>query len=145
MHFISSLYYKEVTHFFGVVGFAHILSFFVLSYHVFLCSEFRLWGTLRFPHKTMFGSSLFPVVYRKQQVLFTLVLFVCAQWCATHIVFQSCVTYVFRWKLLQFIIPTQLKKQLLKLKIMENSLCNLCHTEEVLVNTLFFSKRFGGK
>ena len=34
---------------------------------------------------------------------------------------------VFRWKLLHFIIPT--KKLLLKLKIMKNSLCNLCNIE----------------
>jgi hypothetical protein len=35
----------------------------------------------------MFGSSLPPVVCRKAHVLITLFVFVCAQWCPTHIVF----------------------------------------------------------
>ena len=35
---------------------------------------------------------------------------------------------VFRWKLLHFIIPT--KKLLLKWKVMNNSLCNLCNIVE---------------
>jgi hypothetical protein len=35
---------------------------------------------------------------------------------------------VFRWKLLHFIIPTQ--NILLKWKMMENNLCNLCNIEE---------------
>ena len=35
---------------------------------------------------------------------------------------------VFRWKLLHFVIPTQ--KILLKWKMLENSLCNLCNIEE---------------
>jgi hypothetical protein len=47
---------------------------------------------------------------------------------------------VFRWKLLQFIIPTK------KWKIMENSLCNLCNIEEDDSHyfTTFF-KEFWGK
>ena len=36
--------------------------------------------------KTMFGSSLSPVVCRSAHVLFTLFVFVCAYWCPTHIV-----------------------------------------------------------
>ena len=34
--------------------------------------------SLRFPHKTMFGSSLPPIVCRRAHVLFTLFVFVCA-------------------------------------------------------------------
>ena len=37
--------------------------------------------------KTMVGSSLPPVVCRRARVLFTLFVFVCVQWCPTHIVF----------------------------------------------------------
>ena len=43
-----------------------------------------LWCPLRFPHTTMFGSSLPPVVCRS--VLFMLFVFVCVQWCLTHVV-----------------------------------------------------------
>jgi len=36
--------------------------------------------------KTMFGSSLAPVVCRRAYVLFTLFVFVCVNLCPTHIV-----------------------------------------------------------
>ena len=55
-------------------------------------------------------------------------------------------TKVFRWKLLHFIIPT--KKILLKWKIMENCLCNLCNIEEDYSHnfiTCIFFKEFWGK
>jgi hypothetical protein len=55
--------------------------------------SFEIWIPLRFPHKTMFGSSLPPVVCRSAHVLLTLFVFVCAQWCLTHIV--SCLCFVF--------------------------------------------------
>ena len=58
--------------------------FYVLSYYVSLRSE--LWCTLRYPHKTMFGSSLPPVVCRSVHVLFTLFMFVFVKRCPTHIV-----------------------------------------------------------
>ena len=38
-----------------------------------------------FSIKTLFGSSLPPVVCRRAHVLFTLFLFVCVKWCPTHI------------------------------------------------------------
>jgi len=48
----------------------------------------------------MFGSSLPPVVCRSAHVLFTLFVFVCVEWCPTHMVFcflfcfsSSCVPY----------------------------------------------------
>ena len=39
--------------------------------------------------KTMFGSSLTAVICRRVHVLFTLFVFVCVQWCLTHIVLCS--------------------------------------------------------
>ena len=84
----------------------HHLSFLFVYYavHVLLCvftfqARSVLWCPLRFPHKTMLGSSLPPVVYRRAHVLFTLFVFVCAYWCPTHIVFlfwfsPSSVSYV---------------------------------------------------
>jgi hypothetical protein len=59
-----------------------------------------LWCPLWFPHKTMFGSSLPPVVCRRTHVFFTLFVFACVMWCPTHIVLcfvlfsSSCVHYV---------------------------------------------------
>ena len=41
--------------------------------------------SLRFPHKKL-GSSLLPVVCRRAHVLFTLFVFICAQWCVANIV-----------------------------------------------------------
>ena len=43
---------------------------------------------------TMFGSSLPPVVCRRAHVLFTSSVFICAQWCPTHIVLCFCVVCV---------------------------------------------------
>jgi len=51
--------------------------FFVLSYYVSLRSEVHVVMSLRFPHKTMFGSSLPLVVCRRANVLFTLFIFGC--------------------------------------------------------------------
>ena len=53
--------------------------FFVLSYCMSLRSEFRVGCPLRFPHKTMFGSSLPPVVCRRAHVLIALFVFVCRE------------------------------------------------------------------
>ena len=65
---------------------------------------------LRCPHKTMFGSSLLPVVYRRAHVLFTLFVFVCVQWCPTHIVLCFCFVFLrlcclFLWIILFFVLP----------------------------------------
>jgi hypothetical protein len=38
----------------------------------------------------MFGSSFPPVVNRKVLILFTLLVFVCMQWCPTHVVLCLC-------------------------------------------------------
>ena len=43
-------------------------------------------GVLRFLYKMMFGLSLSQVVYKKTHVLFTLFVFLCVEWCPTHIV-----------------------------------------------------------
>ena len=43
--------------------------------------------------KLMFGSSLHPVVFRRAHVLFTLFVFVCAQWCLTHSVLCFCFVF----------------------------------------------------
>ena len=40
--------------------------------------------------KTIFGSSLLPVVKRRAHVLFTLFVFACAWWCPTHIALCFC-------------------------------------------------------
>ena len=57
--------------------------------------------------KTMFGSSLPPVVCSSARVLFTLFVFVCIQWCPTHIVLGLCVV-VFVLCLLYPILPVSL-------------------------------------
>jgi hypothetical protein len=46
-----------------------------------------------FRMKTMFGSSLPQVVYRRSHVLFTFVVLVCVWWCPTNVVF--CFSFVF--------------------------------------------------
>ena len=46
------------------------------------CCDFRI--------QTMFASSLPPVVCKRARVLLTLFVFVCGQWCPTHIVFALC-------------------------------------------------------
>jgi len=43
-----------------------------------------------FRMKTIFGSSLPPVIYRRARVLFTLFVFVCVKWCPTLIVLCFC-------------------------------------------------------
>jgi len=45
-----------------------------------------LWYPLRFPHKTMFGWCLPPVLCMSVHVLFTIFVLVCVYWCPTHIV-----------------------------------------------------------
>ena len=56
------------------------------------CLSSVLCCQLRFPHKTMFGSSLLHVVCRRARVLFTWFVFVCVYWCLTPIVLCSCFT-----------------------------------------------------
>ena len=61
---------------------------------VVLCCVFTFWVPcceIRYDFrnnnkKTILGSSLPPVVCRRHHVLFTLLVFVCAKWCPTHIV-----------------------------------------------------------
>jgi hypothetical protein len=66
---------------FGEVRAAHLLILCcpIMCLHV-RCS--MLWC----PHKTMFCLSLPPVVCMRVHVLFTLFVFICIQWCPTHIV-----------------------------------------------------------
>jgi len=64
------------TYYFVWVRVAHNFSFFVLSFGVHLRSEFRVVMSVpNFNIKTMFGSSLLPVVCRRAHVLFTLFVF----------------------------------------------------------------------
>ena len=51
---------------------------------------FLLCVPLRFPHKTMFGSSLPPVVLGGAHVLFMLFVFFLVWWCPTHIALCFC-------------------------------------------------------
>ena len=44
--------------------------------------------------KTMFCQSFPPVVCRREHVLFTSYVFVCSQWCPTHIDYMSNMTHV---------------------------------------------------
>ena len=61
--------------------------FFALSYYMYLRSEFRVMMSVTISaRKTVFGSSLPPVVCKITNVLFTLFVFICVQWCLTHIV-----------------------------------------------------------
>ena len=69
--------------FFGGIRVAHLfIFFFVLSYYVSLRSEFRvvMFATM-FGIKTMFCSSLPPVVCRRAHVLFMLFVFVFTSSC----------------------------------------------------------------
>ena len=47
-----------------------------------------------FPHLTIFGSSLPPVVCRRVHVLFTFCVFACAQWCPMHTVLCFCFVFL---------------------------------------------------
>ena len=47
-----------------------------------------------FRFKTMFDSSLPPVVCRRADVLLTLFVFVCIQWCSTYIVLFFCFDFL---------------------------------------------------
>ena len=53
----------------------------------------------------MFGSSLPPVVCRRAHVLFTLCIFVCLQWCPTHIVLCFCFVFL---RLMYPVLPVSL-------------------------------------
>ena len=66
-----------------------------LVFCVVLLCVFAFWvpccdARCDFCMETMFGSSLPPVVCRKAHVLFMLLVFVCTQWCLTHIVLCLC-------------------------------------------------------
>ena len=84
-----------------------IISFFCV---VLLC-VFTFWVPCwdvyyDFRIKTMFGSSLPPVVFRRVHVLFTLFVFVFAQWCPMHIVLRFCFCFCFCFfGFLRFVYP----------------------------------------
>jgi hypothetical protein len=67
---------------------AHLFSFLYCPI-MSLRSEFRVVMAI-LCIKTMFGSSLPPVVCRRAHVLFRLFVFVCIQWCPTYIVLCFC-------------------------------------------------------
>ena len=81
--------------FFCVVRVVHHLVFF---YVVLLCVFTFLVPCCDvgcdFQIQTMFGSSLPPFVCRRTHVLFTLFVFVCVQWCPTHIVLCFCLAFL---------------------------------------------------
>ena len=70
----------------------HLFSFFVLSYYVYLCSEFRVVMSVKISHKTMFGSSLPPVVCGRAPVLF--MLFVWFLFAYSGVQYISCCVFV---------------------------------------------------
>ena len=81
--------------FYGGVCVAHIFSFFcVVLLGVFIfwvpCCDVRYDCSII----TVFGSSLLPVVCRRAHVLLTLFVFVCVQWCPTHIVLCFCFVFL---------------------------------------------------
>jgi hypothetical protein len=70
----------------GGVRVAHLFSFCVVLLYVFEFLDPCCDVYYDFLIKMMFCSSLLPVVCRRAHVLFTLFMFVCIQWCLTHIV-----------------------------------------------------------
>ena len=79
---------RHLRFFFGGVRVAHMLC--VFTFGVPCCD-----GSYDFCIKTMFGSSLSPVVYRCAHALFTLFVFVFVQWCPTHNILQQIRHYFF--------------------------------------------------
>jgi hypothetical protein len=76
---------------------------FYLYYLQYVLNIVRVWYTIYFLSydirydfriETPFGSSLPPVVCRMVHVLLTLLVFACARWCPTHIVFWFCFVYL---------------------------------------------------
>jgi hypothetical protein len=82
----------------------------VLVFCAVLLCVYTFWVTCcdaryHFSLKTMFSSSLPPVVCRREHVLFALFVFVCVWLCPTHIVLffsSSCVPHVARFSGLSF-------------------------------------------
>ena len=66
---------------FGGVRIAHLFSFLCCPIMCLYVLSFVLWYSYIFCIKTMFGSSLPPVVCRRAHVLFTLFVFICVYWC----------------------------------------------------------------
>ena len=81
--------------FFGGVRVAHLFIFLCCPITCLYVLGSMFWCPLRFPHKTLLGSSLPPVVYRRTHVLLTLIVFVCVNWCPTYIVLWFCFLFVF--------------------------------------------------
>ena len=80
---------KEKSRFSGTL--MSVLLIFLIFCDVLLCVfAFYVVMSVTISHKTMFGSSLPPVVCRVTHVLFTLFVFVWEQWCPKHIVLSFC-------------------------------------------------------
>ena len=98
----------------------------VLSYYVFLRSEFRVMMSIMISaYKTMFSSSLPPVVCVRAHVLFTLFVLVCIYWCPTHIVLCFCFVFLcdlctlcckFLW-IVDFLLPLRCSLTLIIIEI----------------------------
>ena len=74
-------------------------SHFLLIFCVFLVCVFTFWVPCcdvryDFRIKTMFRSSLLPVVCKRAHVIFTLYVIVFVQWCPTHIVLHFCFAFL---------------------------------------------------
>ena len=82
-----------------------VLKFFLIMYSTKCC---HIRCSYHFRIKMMFGSSFPPVVCRRAHVLFTLFVFVCIQYCPTHIVLCSVfVLFVFVLCLVSCVLCTQ--------------------------------------
>ena len=73
----------------------NIIECFSLYHDIALRSKFRgVKSRYAFRIITMFGSSLSPIVCMRAHVLFTLFVFVCVEWCQTHIVLCFCFVFL---------------------------------------------------
>jgi hypothetical protein len=68
-----------------------IILVFVFSYYFSLRFGFHVVFST---YKTMFGSSLPPVVCKRAHVLLTLFVYACGEWCTTHVVLVFCFFFV---------------------------------------------------
>ena len=103
----------------------------MLSYCMSLRSAFH--GRYNFPIKTMFGSSLTPVVCRRACVLFTLLVSVCNTYC---VIFLYCFSSVFSNVYLENTMHCENRRQLA-------TVTNESHSSlSPLIDKLFRTKTF---
>ena len=75
---------------FGGVRVAHLFSFLCCPIMCLYVLTSVLWCPFWFPHKTMFGSCLPPVVCGMDRIFFTVCVLCCIWWCPTPIVLYFC-------------------------------------------------------